>query len=115
MPRTDEEQIPNDDPFQFAYSNKRSREQYPKEEAHHEANRWLPTPNRLLDVKEAAALLNVPESWIYQHVRARTENKLPHFKLGKYLRFSAQALTRWLEIHQSGSEIGSLVIRGNRS
>jgi hypothetical protein len=27
----------------------------------------LPVPDRLLDVKEAAAVLNVPESWIYQH------------------------------------------------
>ena len=52
---------------------------------------------RLLDVKEAAALLNVPRSWIYQHVRPRAEQTLPHFKLGKYIRFSAKALTHWLE------------------
>jgi len=58
-------------------------------------------PDRLLDVKEAAALLNVPESWIYQHVRARAENRLPHFKLGKYLRFSAQALVEWLETREA--------------
>jgi excisionase family DNA binding protein len=62
------------------------------------------TLDRLLDVKEAAALLNVPVSWIYQHVRARTEDKLPHLKLGKYLRFSALALTRWLEGRRIGSQ-----------
>src|SRR6266571_9095562 len=71
----------------------------------------LPVPDRLLDVKEAAALLSVPESWIYQHVRARAEDQLPHFKLGKYLRFSAQALTQWLEAHRLG-ETASLVAQG---
>jgi hypothetical protein len=38
----------------------------------------FPAPEPLLGVKEAAALLNVRESWIYQHVRARVGDKLPH-------------------------------------
>ena len=62
------------------------------------------TPDRLLDVKAAAELLIVPESWIYQHVRPRAEEKLPHFKLGKYIRFSAKAPTQWLEArHLTGT------------
>src|SRR5437667_12664291 len=61
-------------------------------------------PDHLLDVKAAAELLNVPESWIYQHVRARAEEKLPHFKLGKYIRFSAKALTQWLEARHLNDE-----------
>ena len=61
---------------------------------------FLSPPDRLLDVREAAALLNVRESWIYQHVRERAEDKLPHIKLGKYIRFSTQALTQWLESRQ---------------
>lgn len=64
----------------------------------------LPARDRLLDVKEAAALLNVPESWIYQHVRARAGDKLPHIKLGKYIRFSTQALVEWLEARQLGRD-----------
>jgi len=72
----------------------------------------FPTRDRLLDVKEAAALLNVPESWIYQHVRARAGDKLPHIKLGKYIRFSAQALTQWLETHQFGGDAPPLVAQG---
>jgi excisionase family DNA binding protein len=64
----------------------------------------LPARDRLLDVKEAAALLNVPESWIYQHVRARSEDKLPHIKLGKYIRFSTQALIEWLGARQLGGD-----------
>ena len=64
-------------------------------------------------MKEAAALLNVPVSWIYQHVRARTEDKLPHLKLGKYLRFSALALTKWLESRQIGSQTRPLVVQSS--
>ena len=75
------------------------------------ASHSLPVNDRLLDVQEAAALLNVPESWVYQHVRPRAEDQLPHFKLGKYIRFSAQALTQWLEAHRLG-ETASLVAQG---
>ena len=56
----------------------------------------FPAPDRLLDVQEAAALLNVPQSWIYQHVRTRARNQLPHIKLGKYLRFSEPEINAWL-------------------
>ena len=65
------------------------------------------TPDRLLDVKAAAELLNVPESWIYQHVRAGAEEKLPHFKLGKYIRFSAKALKQWLEARHLSDKTAS--------
>ena len=64
--------------------------------------------DRLLDVKQAAALLHVPKSWIYQHVRARTDEKFPHFKLGKYIRFSAKALAQWLETRHLNGESSSL-------
>lgn len=67
------------------------------------------TSDTLLDVKGAAELLNVPESWIYQHVRSRAEEKLPHFKLGKYIRFSTKALVRWLEMHHFNNESTSSV------
>ena len=69
--------------------------------------------DRLLDVKEAAALLKVPESWIYQHVRAHAEEKLPHFKLGKYIRFSTKALMQWLNMHHLNGG-GSLLARPGR-
>jgi len=72
----------------------------------------FPAPDRLLDVKEAAALLNVPQSWVYQHVRTRQEDKLPHIKLGKYIPFSAQALTQWLESRQRRETPPRAVQRG---
>ena len=73
----------------------------------------FPAPDRLLDVQEAAALLNVPQSWIYQHVRTRARNQLPHIKLGKYIRFSAQALTQWLETRQFGGDAPRIVAQAS--
>jgi len=41
----------------------------------------------LLTIDEAAALLSVPKSWLYERTRT---NSVPHIKLGKYLRFDQQ-------------------------
>ena len=51
--------------------------------------------SELLTVEEVAALLRVNKSWIYEHTRGReiaTADRLPHIKIGKYLRFDAQAV-----------------------
>ena len=50
--------------------------------------------NKLLDVDEIAELLGVPKSWIYDRTR---RGKIPHRKLGKYLRFDPEAIQKWLE------------------
>jgi excisionase family DNA binding protein len=42
-----------------------------------------------LTVKEAADLLRVPVSWLYERTRT---NSIPHVKLGKYLRFDGTSL-----------------------
>ena len=47
----------------------------------------------LLTIDEVAALLKVPKSWIYERTRRKA---IPHIKLGKYLRFQADVLARWL-------------------
>ena len=52
---------------------------------------------RLLTVVEVAELLKVPISWVYERSRRRGAAQIPHFKLGKYLRFSEQAVLKWLE------------------
>ena len=52
---------------------------------------------RLLTVAEVAELLKVPVSWVYERSRRRGAAQIPHFKLGKYLRFSEQAVLKWLE------------------
>lgn len=51
--------------------------------------------HELLTVDDVAALLRVSKSWVYEHTRGRevaTTDRLPHIKIGKYLRFDAQAV-----------------------
>ena len=45
-----------------------------------------------LTVHEAAALLRVKVSWLYERTRT---NSIPHVKLGKYLRFDRSELVAW--------------------
>lgn len=54
----------------------------------------------LLTVDELASFLKVPKSWIYGHTRKRGVERLPHIKLGKYLRFFESEVRGFLE-HQS--------------
>ena len=57
------------------------------------------TLDELLTVDEVAALLKVPRSWVYEHTRSRgttRSERLPHVKLGKYLRFDARAIRAFL-------------------
>ena len=51
----------------------------------------------ILTVQEVAAILKVPNSWIYDHVRPGCRDPLPFFKMGKYLRFSAADLQDYLD------------------
>jgi excisionase family DNA binding protein len=47
---------------------------------------------RWLTIDEAAALIRVPKSWLYERTRTNT---IPHLKLGKYLRFDRDELVAW--------------------
>jgi excisionase family DNA binding protein len=51
----------------------------------------------LFTVEELAAKLKVPKSWIYERVRARKGLKLPHIKMGHYLRFERSAVDEFLK------------------
>jgi excisionase family DNA binding protein len=53
--------------------------------------------DRILNIVEVAKLLRVPVSWVYERARRRSFDRIPHFKLGKYLRFSEKAVLDWLE------------------
>ena len=55
------------------------------------------TGDELLTISELAALLKVRKSWIYAHTRPRSKTRLPHVKLGKYLRFSEQDVRAFLQ------------------
>jgi excisionase family DNA binding protein len=45
-----------------------------------------------LTIAEAAGLIRVPKSWLYERTRTNT---IPHLKLGKYLRFDRDELVAW--------------------
>jgi excisionase family DNA binding protein len=54
----------------------------------------------LLTVEDVAALLKVSKSWVYEHTRARgtpRSDRLPHIKIGKYIRFDGRALRAFLD------------------
>jgi excisionase family DNA binding protein len=50
----------------------------------------------LMDVAEIARVLHVPVSWVYERTRRRGQERIPHIKLGKYLRFEPAAVREWL-------------------
>lgn len=49
-------------------------------------------PQPLLDAEQAAALLNVPKTWVLAEARA---NRIPHVRLGRYVRFVGDELETW--------------------
>ena len=57
---------------------------------------------QLLTVEELADLLKVPPTWIYSRTRARSVNRLPGLRLGKYWRFREADIVTWLERQRKG-------------
>jgi excisionase family DNA binding protein len=53
----------------------------------------------LLDARGAAALLNVPASWVLAEARA---DRIPHVRLGRYVRFDAVELQIWWQTRRRG-------------
>jgi excisionase family DNA binding protein len=51
----------------------------------------------LLTIREVAQSLKVPVSWVYERTRRRGSERMPHIKLGKYLRFEIATVRAWLE------------------
>jgi hypothetical protein len=55
--------------------------------------------DELLTVDDVAAMLKVPSSWVYEHTRSRgtaRSERLPHIKIGKYIRFDPRVLRQFL-------------------
>lgn len=52
--------------------------------------------DKLLTVAEVSEMLSVPVSWVYDRTRARGLERIPHVKLGKYLRFDASDIRNWV-------------------
>ena len=54
----------------------------------------------LLDARAAAELLGVPATWLLAQAR---RDAVPHVRLGKYVRFQAAELERWIETRKRGT------------
>jgi excisionase family DNA binding protein len=54
------------------------------------------TPDELLTIDEACAILKLKRSWFYQHIHAKT---LPfdHVKVGHFVRIPKKSLMDWIE------------------
>ena len=57
----------------------------------------------LLTVHDTARLLKVSVTWVYEHVRPDTEDRLPFLKLGKYLRFDRRDLQTYIDTKRTES------------
>jgi excisionase family DNA binding protein len=55
--------------------------------------------DRLLTACEVAERLSVPESWVRQESR---EGRMPHVRLGRYVRFEWPAVVEWLQEQRAG-------------
>ncbi len=51
--------------------------------------------DELLTVDEVATIFKVPVSWVYERTRRRETERIPHKKLGKYLRFVESEVWAW--------------------
>ena len=53
-------------------------------------------------VEQLAEFLRVPKSWIYERTRGTGPEVIPHFKIGKYVRFdpNSEEFRSWLESHR---------------
>ncbi len=59
---------------------------------------------RLIDAKAAGEQLGVPHSWLLAEARA---NRVPHVRLGRYVRFSPKQLAEWTESQNRGPQFFS--------
>ena len=61
----------------------------------------------LLTVDDVAALLKVSKSWVYEHTRTRgtpRSERLPHVKIGKYVRFDPQLVRAFIDRRMTGAD-----------
>lgn len=56
-------------------------------------------PQRLLTADQVADLLQVKRSWVYAETRA---NRIPHVRLGRYVRYRRNAVERWVHDIEEG-------------
>lgn len=58
---------------------------------------------RLVDAREASHCLNLPIHWL-THTKERRRLGLPHYRVGKLLRFKLQELQDWMQARQDAAQ-----------
>jgi hypothetical protein len=60
---------------------------------------------KLWGPEELSEYLGVPVSWVYKRCAKKAADRIPHIKLGKYLRFDPEAddFQGWLAAHRTSS------------
>lgn len=58
-----------------------------------------------LSPKEFAQKIGLPVSWIYDHLRQRSKDKIPHLRFGKYrkIEWNCPDVIKWIERHRYSS------------
>jgi excisionase family DNA binding protein len=68
-------------------------------------HRFETSPSDLLTADEVATLLRVSPGWVYEQSRRR---RIPHVRLGRYVRFRRGALEDWLAEGEAVSTVPAL-------
>lgn len=58
----------------------------------------------ILTAAEVAALLHVTPAWVYAETR---RNRIPHIRLGRYVRYRREALLCWIDRLEDGAATGA--------
>jgi excisionase family DNA binding protein len=63
----------------------------------------------LLSADDVAAMLGIGRDWVYAEVRA---NRIPHIRLGRYVRFRAESIEEWIAGLERATMNGTTKRRG---
>ena len=58
-------------------------------------------PPRLIDAEAAGEMLGVPKSWMLREAR---RDRVPHVRLGRYVRFDPDTLDAWWKSRLQGPQ-----------
>ncbi len=64
----------------------------------------MSTIERFVPIKEAAAFLGVPESYLYARTAKKGKAQVPHHRIGKYVRFRLSELEAWVQAQGNGAD-----------
>lgn len=58
---------------------------------------------QLIDARQAALMFNLPTYWLSQ-AKERRKRRIPHYRVGKLVRFKPNELEAWIVAQQSSGE-----------